>query len=87
MPRKATLRAKSGTYIDQQTGQEKTSYITIGHVIETQKGDTMLKFDSIPVGWDGWCYYGELPQKQVQQQTNAPTSEGMADLESEDIPF
>jgi hypothetical protein len=85
MPRKATLRAKNGTYVDQQSGQEKTSYITIGHVIETQSGDTMLKIDAIPVDFDGWVYYGELPQKQVQ--ANVATPQQSQDFEGEDIPF
>jgi hypothetical protein len=81
MKRVATLRARTGTYVDQQSGQEKASYTTIGHVLEGDKG-MMYKIDTLPVNFDGWVYQGDLPTKQVQAQ--APTT--FADLE-DDVPF
>lgn len=72
MRRVNTLRAKVGTYTDRQTGQEKNSYRTIGHVLlDEQTGQEVLKIDSIPVEFNGWLYRGELEQQQMQpgQQT------------------
>jgi hypothetical protein len=75
-----TLRAKTGTYTDRQTGKEKNSYMTVGYVLE-KDGDEIIKIDAIPVDFNGWLYRGDLPSKQDQ----APQQGG--DFASEDIPF
>jgi hypothetical protein len=47
------IRAAVGKYTDQQ-GQERTSWRTIGRVIQSDRGAS-IKLDTIPVGWDGWA--------------------------------
>lgn len=37
----------------------------IGRVVETKKG-TMLKLNTIPVGWDGWAYIMEPLEKKEE---------------------
>lgn len=78
MKRINTLRAKTGTYTDQQTGAEKTSYMTIGHVLQGDRGQS-IKIDSIPVNWDGWAYVGDLESQRAKQAAQ-PTGD-------EELPF
>lgn len=47
----------NGKYKDKD-GNEKNSYLTVGRIIETKNG-SMIKMDSIPVGWDGWAYMND----------------------------
>jgi len=37
-----------------KNGEEKKQYLTIGSVLENEKGFS-LKLNSIPLGWDGWA--------------------------------
>ena len=82
MPRVAILKAKSGTYTDKMTGQQKTSYITVGSVIEGSRGRS-YKLDSIPCGFDGWLFEAELPERKEfsggKNQNSAP--------QEDDVPF
>jgi len=59
------VRAKTGTYTD-KSGQEKSSYKTIGRTVQTKNGP-MLKLDVIPMNWDGWAYLSEPQEKQAPQ--------------------
>lgn len=85
MRRTATLRARSGTYRDKQTGQEKTSYMTAGHILERDDGTVMYKLDSLPVEFDGWLFHGELPTKQLS--TGKDTAGNQGEPIPDDIPF
>lgn len=80
--------AITGKYTDRQ-GNEKNRYLTIGAVIQTDKGMS-LRIESIPTGWDGWAGLYE-PQEDEQQKPAAkpaakPKSGGFDDMDS-DIPF
>jgi len=78
---KKQLKAKAGTYTNKQ-GEEKTRYVNVGVLLETQKGE-MLKIESLPVPFDGWIYFADLEKREVGQN---PSAAPVADLES-DIPF
>ena len=87
--RVALLRAKTGTYTDRKTGQDKSSYATIGNVLQRDDGSRMYKLDTLPVDFDGWIYEGDLPAVQPTQgdlQRSQPQSAGFSDLEG-DPPF
>ena len=87
MKRVHTLRAKVGTYTDQQTGAEKNSYRTIGYVLQGDKG-MMIKMDTIPMNWEGWAYFGDLESKPAQQAASAPAQSGPSDFQEDaDLPF
>ncbi len=95
MKRVKTLRAKTGTYKDKETGQDKNAYQTIGYALDGDKGK-MLKIDSIPVNFDGWVYFGDLESKPAQQaaapsqrQASSPQQHAQpgADFPEDDIPF
>jgi hypothetical protein len=60
----------NGKYTDKD-GKEKNSYITVGRVIETKNGN-MIKFDSVPVGWDGWAYMND-PKPRDTSSTGEPS--------------
>jgi hypothetical protein len=86
------LRAKTGTYTDRQSGQEKNSYATIGSVLQRDDGTVMYKFDTVPVNWDGWCYPADLPEvkpDQQDQQNSRPQQQPQQQGVSfdDDIPF
>jgi hypothetical protein len=57
MALKYEAKVKSGTYKN-QNGEEKTNWIKIGAVFETEKGVSM-KMESVPVSWDGWISFFE----------------------------
>jgi hypothetical protein len=81
MPRIAVLKAKNGTYTDKQTGQQKTSYMIVGSVIEGSNGRS-YKLDAIPCGFDGWLFEADLPPKKeygVSKGNSAPAED--------DVPF
>ena len=82
MRRIKLLRAATGEYKDRNTGEMKMGYTTIGSLLEGDKGK-MLKIDSIPVGFNGWVYFGDLPSDQVKKNAQP---EG-ADFPDDDIPF
>jgi hypothetical protein len=77
---KKQLKAKSGTYTNKK-GEEKTRYVNVGVLLETQKGE-MLKIESLPVPFDGWIYFADLEKREVGQN---PTTASVADLDS--VPF
>lgn len=81
MPRVAVLKAKSGTYTDKKTGQQKTSYTIVGSVIEGSNGRS-YKVDSIPVGFDGWLFEAELPERR-DGSPSRPTNNDLSD----EVPF
>jgi len=78
---KKQLKAKAGTYTNKQ-GEEKTRYVNVGVLLETQKGE-MLKIESLPVPFDGWIYFSDLEKKEVGQN---PTATPIQDI-AEDLPF
>ena len=79
---KKQLKAKAGTYTNKQ-GEEKTRYVNVGVLLETQKGE-MLKIESLPVPFDGWIYFADLEKREVgQNPTTAPVSE----LADDSVPF
>ena len=82
------LRAKTGTYTDRNTGQEKTSYATIGSYLKKDDGTPMLKLDTIPVDFDGWVYFGDLPEaRPTQQETSQPQQQATQQFHDDTIPF
>jgi len=83
---KKILRAKTGTYTDRQTGQEKTSYATIGRVIVTKTGNEMIKIDSIPVNWDGWAYINDDDRMDKVRDAAAPSRPVRDDFD-DPVPF
>ncbi len=87
MSRKYEVTAITGKYQD-NNGNEKSRYLTIGAVIETRNG-LMLKLEAVPVGWDGWAYLNEPKAKEGQQtQQRAPSrSAPRGDDMDESIPF
>lgn len=93
MKRKATLRARTGTYRDRQTGQEKNSYATVGHILERDNGDVWYKLDTLPVNFDGWLFPGELGTKDARdalQGKDAAAEQGVSPPQQrfdDDIPF
>lgn len=78
---KKQLKARAGTYTNKQ-GEEKTRYVNVGVLLETQKGE-MLKIESLPVPFDGWIYLADLEKREVGQN---PTATPVAELD-QDVPF
>lgn len=72
-------------------GNEKTRYINIGAVFETQKG-LSIKLESLPIGWNGWASFYEPKPKdgQQRQQTRSQSREpsgGHSSFAGDDVPF
>ena len=61
------VRAKIGEY--EKDGETKARYTTIGAVLETKNGGTLLKLDTVPVNWEGFAYLVE-PYEQKENLTN-----------------
>lgn len=89
MSRKFEVTAVTGKYQD-NNGNEKSRYLTIGAVIETRNG-LMLKLEAVPVGWDGWAYLNPPKAKESGQQTQqrAPSRSAPQgdDFGSDEPPF
>jgi hypothetical protein len=85
MPRVAILKAKSGTYQDKKTGQTKTSYTIVGSVIEGSNGRS-YKLDSVPVGFDGWLFEAELPERRDGAGPRPSVPQPVDDI-GDDVPF
>jgi hypothetical protein len=70
MATKWLAKVANGTYTD-KAGQEKTSWLTIGKVIEKQNGGLTLKLDCVPVAFDGWVQFFDPPKddEKTQRQT------------------
>ena len=79
---KKQLKAKAGTYTNKQ-GEEKTRYVNVGVLLETQKGE-MLKIESLPVVFDGWIYFADIEKREVGDN---PTKTLTSDLDGDSIPF
>lgn len=71
------LKAIVGEYTN-KAGETKKRYITIGAVLENEKGMS-IKIESIPVGWNGWAG-AYIPQEKTQdaQSGNNQTQNGNA---------
>jgi regulator of RNase E activity RraB len=67
MATKWLTKVSNGTYTD-KSGKEKTSWLTIGKVIEKQNGNLVLKLDSIPVAFDGWVQFFDPPTENEKQE-------------------
>lgn len=74
---KFEIRAKTGEGKD-----GKAFYSRIGVIMETQKG-LMAKFETVPVGWDGWAYLSE-PKPKESAAAGRGTVAGEID---DDVPF
>jgi regulator of RNase E activity RraB len=81
MATKWLAKVANGTYTD-KSGQEKTSWLTIGKVIEQQNGSLTLKLDCVPVAFDGWVQFFDPPKDDDKPQRQFRQN-GKAD----DIPF
>ena len=88
---KYDLMVANGSY--QKDGQDKTSWLKMGVVMQTKKGGFVAKIDCIPthctnqngdtVAWDGWAQMFEPRAKQEK----APETQKPADSGFDDIPF
>ena len=61
-----------GKYTNKQ-GEEKKQYLTIGSVLENEKG-LSLKLTSIPLGWDGWAGLYIPKEKEGDARQEKPAS-------------
>ena len=91
MPIKYELIAKSGTYKDPKSGEEKTRWVKCGVVMDTRQGGMAAKIESLPVDWDGWFNFSEPKQKdnfkaKGDDEMPKPKQSTIEDMES-DIPF
>lgn len=77
--------ATTGTYTDRQ-GNDKKRYVTVGAVLEDDKGRMSLKIESLPVGgeWNGWVSFF-TPKEPVKQGNTARNEQG--DDPDLDVPF
>lgn len=80
MALKYEAKCKSGTYTN-RNGEEKTNWVKIGAVFETNNGLSM-KIDSIPVVWDGWVSFFEPKPK--EEAASKPASNS---IEDDAVPF
>ena len=80
MKRIKRLVVPNGTY--QKDGQEKTSWLNIGHILsDGQK--TKIKLDSMPVGeFDGWVQVFD-----VDEESRPAAAPAAAPAAKEDLPF
>jgi hypothetical protein len=84
--KKYDIVAITGKYKDRD-GNEKSRYMNIGAVIETQNG-LSIKLEAVPVGWDGWAYLNEpKPREEAQQGRQQPQRGGGQRQDDRDIPF
>jgi hypothetical protein len=66
-----------------RNGEDKTKWLNIGAVIETDKGYS-LKLETVPLNWDGWAKLFE-PKPREERQASRPQDRG-EDFDGE-IPF
>lgn len=62
--------ARTGSYKDRQTGEDKATWRKIGVVLETRNGFA-LKLETVPVVWDGFATL--KPPQQRNQGSNPPS--------------
>lgn len=55
MAKKYDVVVAMGTYVDKESGEEKTRWLDIGAVFTTENGFA-LKINAIPTDWDGWAH-------------------------------
>ena len=81
MKRIKRLVVPNGQY--QKDGQEKTSWLNIGHIL-SDGTKTKIKFDCLPVGeFDGWVQVFDV-EDQPRTAQAAPVAAPAADT---DLPF
>jgi hypothetical protein len=69
-----------------RNGEEKTKWLNIGAVIETERG-LSLKLETVPLGWDGWAKLFEpKPREEQPKPANAVPQDTGAPF-NDDIPF
>ena len=86
---KYELIAKSGTYKDQATGEDKTRWVKCGVVMDTRQNGLAAKIESLPVNWDGWLNFSEPKQRdnfKAKGDDEMP-KEKQGSLEDDAIPF
>jgi len=82
MKRIKRLVVPNGQY--QKDGQEKTSWLNIGHIL-SDGSKTKIKFDCLPVGeFDGWVQVFDIDDE--KRPGAAPASAPVMDSK-EDLPF
>ncbi len=89
MPIKYELIAKSGTYKDPKSGEEKTRWVKCGVVMDTRQGGMSAKIESLPIEWDGWLNFSEPKQKdnfKARGDDEMP-KEKQNSIEDDQIPF
>jgi hypothetical protein len=83
----------TGEYQNKQ-GETKKTYLTIGSVLEGDKGLSM-KLEAVPVGWNGWATF-YVPKERVQGDNQSSTkskadvpkaSGAFDDFPDKNIPF
>lgn len=75
--------AITGKYTNRQ-GEEKNRYVTIGAVIQTDKGMS-LRLEAVPVGWDGWAGLYEPQEEEQKPAARKPAPSQSRDFD--DPPF
>ena len=82
MKRVKRLVVPNGTY--QKDGQEKTSWLNVGHIL-SDGSKTKIKFDCLPVGeFDGWVQVFDVEEQGAPKAAPAPAAAPAAD---NDLPF
>jgi hypothetical protein len=79
----------------EQNGEEQVKWHTIGELVKTSKGSTMVKLWSIPTGnkWDGALFFFDpRPSKQqfkegMQEVKKSSRPSEVEPLKEDDIPF
>jgi len=88
MSKKFDIVAVTGKYKDRD-GNEKSRYLNIGAVIETQNG-LSIKLEAVPVGWDGWAYLNEPKPREdapARQSTARAPARQQSSNDFDDPPF
>jgi hypothetical protein len=78
MKRIKRLRTPTEKYTDRQTGAEKQGYSSIGYLLEREDGDLVMKIDTIPVGFSGWIYCGDLETQQTIDRAGITSGQNTA---------
>lgn len=85
MKRIKRLVVPNGTY--QKDGQEKTSWLNIGHIL-SDGSKTKIKFDCLPVGeFDGWVQVFDVEEQGGSGVKNAAPAAATAPASDTDLPF
>jgi sulfur relay (sulfurtransferase) DsrC/TusE family protein len=89
MPKLYDLSAPNGTYVDRETGEEKTSWIRCGAVIEKANGKKAVKLEALPIEFNGWlnCTEPRSPVQQAAKSAGQPDPYAHPDDPNDSIPF